>query len=117
MIIAVDFDNTLFKTNFPNIGEPILPVIEFCKARQQGGDIIILWTCRRDDDLLDATRACQRHGLEFDYVNCNEPNHLAAFKNNDCRKIFADVYIDDKSITPQTIQRIMNKNKTNVQEE
>ena len=67
MIIAVDFDNTLFKTNFPNIGEPILPVIEFCKARQQGGDIIILWTCRRDDDLLDATRACQRHGLEFDY--------------------------------------------------
>ncbi len=102
-IIAVDFDNTLFETRFPEILEPKRNVIEFCKRRQEAGDIIILWTCRKDMDLLDATRACEKYGLTFDYVNRNADSHLAKFNNDDCRKIFADIYIDDKCLRPEEI--------------
>ena len=101
-IIAVDFDDTLFKTAYPKILEPNMSVIEYCKKRQREGDIIILWTCRRDMELLDATRACEKYGLTFDYVNCNAETHLAKY-SDDCRKIFADIYIDDKCIRPDEI--------------
>ena len=30
-IIAVDFDNTLFVDEYPNVGEPIFPVIKLIK--------------------------------------------------------------------------------------
>ncbi len=38
-----------------------------------------------------------RAWLEFDTVNENLPEHIALY-NNDCRKIYADRYIDDKNI-------------------
>ena len=36
------------------------------------------------------------HGLEFDAVNENLPEMIEWY-GNDCRKVFADVYIDDKA--------------------
>ena len=37
------------------------------------------------------------HGLKFDAVNENLPE-MIEWHGNDCRKIFADVYIDDKAV-------------------
>ena len=33
-VIAVDFDDTLFTYNWPDVGEPIWPVIERAKGEQ-----------------------------------------------------------------------------------
>ena len=44
MIIAVDFDNTLFRTCYPSICEPNWTVINWCKEQQDIGNILILWT-------------------------------------------------------------------------
>lgn len=41
-IIAVDFDGTLFTDAYPEIGEPIWKVINYCKKEQAEGSIIIL---------------------------------------------------------------------------
>ena len=40
MVIAVDFDGTLFSNNYPNIGEPNMNVIEWCKQRKKCGDTV-----------------------------------------------------------------------------
>ena len=45
-IIAIDFDNTLFKTKWPDILEPIWEVIERAKEEQRNRAKLILWTCR-----------------------------------------------------------------------
>lgn len=95
-VIAVDFDNTLFETDYPYIVRPILPVIEMAKARQEKGDKLILWTCREGAQLDAAVEACRTEGLEFDAVNDNLQEEKAKWGNNP-RKVAADEYWDDKN--------------------
>ena len=48
--------------------------------------------------MLDkAVSWCRAHGLRFDAVNDNLPEHVRKYGNN-CRKVFADEYWDDKSV-------------------
>ena len=42
---------------------------------------------------------CKARGLTFDTVNANLPELIDLYKN-DCRKINADIYIDDKAVNP-----------------
>ncbi len=95
-VIAVDFDGTLCTNKYPEIGEPILPTILYVKRAREQGDTIILWTCRADAELKAALDWCARQGLVFDYVNSNTTENIALY-GSDSRKIFADVYIDDKA--------------------
>ena len=99
-IYAVDFDNTLAVTQFPEIIEPITPMIEAMKHLQNDGNIIILNTCRCGEDLAAAVAFCKDNGLEFDYINENVRENVEKF-GNDSRKIFAHVYIDDKAWNPE----------------
>lgn len=98
-IIAVDFDGTLAVTKFPEIIEPFPKMIRHCRKLREGGAILILWTCRCGKDLEEAVEWCRKQGLEFDYVNENVPGNIGHFEN-DCRKIFAHEYIDDKAVNP-----------------
>ena len=95
-IIAIDFDGTLFETNYPHIVRPILSVIEMAKARQEKGDKLILWTCREGPELDAAIEACRGQGLVFDAVNDNIQELKDYWKNNP-RKVAADEYWDDKN--------------------
>ena len=97
MIFAVDFDGTLCNINYPELGEPIDIVIDFCLQRREEGHKLILWTCRCGKYLEEAVAWCKEQGLEFDAVNENLPEMIEAF-DNDCRKVFADYYIDDKNL-------------------
>lgn len=101
-IIAVDFDGTLFTEEYPNIGKPKWRVINWCKERQVKGDILILWTCREGEYLQEAIEMCKDVGLVFDYVNENVPLRIKRC-GNDCRKIGADIYLDDKAMHPKEI--------------
>lgn len=91
MIIAVDFDGTISIS-----GKPNYPLIKMLKSYQQQGSIVILWTCREGPRLADAVRFCHSNALYPNYVNCNSPEGIRAM-GHDSRKIYADVYIDDKS--------------------
>ena len=95
-IIAVDFDGTLCKEAWPNIGEANIALIEWLIARREMGDRVILWTCRAEKMLDEAVAWCLRRGLEFDAINENLPENIGKY-GNDCRKVFADVYLDDKA--------------------
>lgn len=94
MIIAVDYDETL------NIGgTPNVPLIRRLQMSQRNGDIVILWTCREGKSLFEALDFLMANGFRPNFVNQNTPEMIRKF-GNDCRKIFADIYIDDKAVRP-----------------
>ena len=101
-IIAVDFDGTLCFSNWPELGEPNRPLIEFLLAQKRSGNKLILWTCRAGDALEKAVNWCHEHQLEFDAVNDNLPEIIELYGNNS-RKISCDYYIDDKAVLPAMI--------------
>ena len=94
--IAVDFDGTLCKAEWPEIGAPNTRLIEWLKERQAAGDKVILWTCRCGEMLEKALVWCSVWGLTFDAVNENLAENVEKY-GNDCRKVFADIYLDDKA--------------------
>ncbi len=95
-IIAVDFDGTLCIDSYPGIGAPNMRLICILKKLRENGTKLILWTCRCRKPLEEAIMWCRLHGLEFDAVNENLPEILEKY-GSDSRKIFADIYIDDRS--------------------
>lgn len=95
-IIAVDFDGTLCADEYPGIGAPNLPLIAYLKRLKAEGCQLILWTCRCGELLEEAVAWCTGCQLYFDAVNENVEETLEKY-GTDSRKIFADVYIDDRS--------------------
>lgn len=98
-IYAVDFDGTLCKSAWPEIGEANDPLIRFLKEKQrEEGSLVILWTMREGELLDQAVEWCAERGLHFDAVNDNVKALKEAFGNNP-RKAYADLYIDDHNAT------------------
>ena len=95
-ILAVDFDGTLVENKFPAVGEFNQVVLGAVKAYQDMGWKIILWSCRTDEMLEDAVKACAEQGLIFDAVNDNLPEVIQYFGGS-TRKVFANLYWDDRS--------------------
>ena len=99
LVFAIDFDNTLCENKYPDIGEPIQPIIDFCKNMKADGHKLILWTCREGELLIKAVSWCAKFGLYFDAINSNLPERIEQY-GTDPRKIGADFYVDDKSYWP-----------------
>lgn len=101
-IIAVDFDGTLCYSNWPELGEPNRPLIEYLINQKRSGNKLILWTCRAGEALEKAVSWCREHQLEFDAINDNLPEIIEMYGNNS-RKITCDYYIDDKAVLPAMV--------------
>ena len=95
-IYAVDFDGTLSLGTYPYIGEPNKDLIAYLINARSNGEKVILWTCREGELLDEAVKWCRGMGLEFDAVNDHLPELKEAWGNNP-RKVFANVYIDDRN--------------------
>lgn len=94
-IIAVDIDGTMgLRDEFPNLGELNEELIEDIKEWKRQGHTIILWTCRTGKNVDNALKIIDEKGVPYDAVNCNCNNPY----KEDPRKIYADVYIDDKAL-------------------
>lgn len=92
MIIAVDFDGTLEQNGRPNT-----TLIGILKQHQARGDIVILWTCREGKRQKAAVEFLKRNGFTPNLVNRNAPGAIRMM-GHDSRKIYADLYIDDKNM-------------------
>lgn len=95
-IYAVDFDGTLCENKFPEIGSPNIKLINHLIELRRQGDKVILWTCRVGERLKNAVEWCKSYGLEFDAINENLSSQIEKW-GGETRKVFADVYIDDKA--------------------
>jgi hypothetical protein len=94
LIIAVDFDDTIFDT-YHHGQENFEEMISLLK-RWQNHSKIILWSCSLPERYPIMIEFCNSYGLRVDAINENvEPvkyDHL-----NHCRKIYANVYLDDRA--------------------
>ncbi len=95
MFIAVDFDGTIVKHKYPQIGEEIPFAIDTLKLIQSElKHQVILWTVREGELLDEAVKFCNSRGLFFYAVNQNHPESTMI---NSPRKLMADMFIDDRN--------------------
>lgn len=92
-IIAVDYDGTLEAGGAMNSA-----LIARLRAEQMNGSVVILWTCREGKKLHEAVTNLARAGFTPNCVNRNCKSAVQLM-GHDSRKVFADVYIDDKNLT------------------
>ncbi len=113
MKIAVDFDGTIVEHKYPKIGKPMPFAIETLIELQKQGYELILWTYRAGKYLDEAVEFCKEKGLEFYAINKNTPGEVLD-ETTTSRKIYADLYIDDRNIGGfpgwSYIWKLLNKN-------
>ena len=96
-IWAIDFDGTLHFGRYPNIGPANEDLINVLKLARSMGVVLVLWTSREGQVLMEAVDWCREHGLEFDALNDNPQSTVDLFGYNP-RKLAADLYIDDRAV-------------------
>lgn len=116
MIIAVDFDGTIVKHRYPEIGEEIPFATQTLKMLIQERHQLILWTVREGELLEEAIEWCRKRGVEFYAVNKDFPEEDVNKNIHFSRKLKADLWIDDRNLggLPDwgTIYRMIHENKT-----
>jgi len=98
MYIAIDFDGTVVKHKYPEIGEDIgaVPVLKALVAK---GHKLILHTMRGHtlegrDTLQEAIDWFEKNGIELYGVNENKSQK----RWTTSKKVFANLYIDDSAL-------------------
>ena len=98
MTIAVDFDGTIVKHRYPDIGEEIPFAVDTLKALQQRHHKLILWSVREGELLDEAVEWCRKRGLEFYAINRDYPEETTDNTPHFSRKLKVDVFIDDRNL-------------------
>lgn len=96
LILAIDFDGTIVEDGYPKIGKPRIFAFETLKRFQEDGHRLILWTYRSGVKLEEAVQFCEDNGITFYAVNKSFPEEQ--FDYSKSRKIYADLFIDDRNI-------------------
>lgn len=94
-IIAVDFDGTIVENKFPEIGR-LLPHAKRVLLALAEKYQVIIWTCREGEHKEKMLQFLKDEGIIHHRTNENCPHMIEVFGGNDCRKVFANVYIDDR---------------------
>lgn len=97
MIIAIDFDGTIARTNYPEILGEQPYAAQVITQLKEHGHYIIIWTCRTGKPLLDAINWLLEHGIPFDRVNDHDPESVSKYGDHG-KKIHAECYIDDQNL-------------------
>ncbi len=97
MIIAVDFDGTLHTGEWPSIGEPMPWAVDTMRRLKADGHYLIIWSCREGREQTAMINWLLAHGFPFDRINDHHPDSIAKY-GGDARKVFSDLYIDDKQL-------------------
>jgi len=92
LIVAVDFDNTLY--DYHGIGLDCSWVIDIVKFlhEQELADIII-WTARADNDLDFVKSFCQENGIPYSKIN-EESDHSPT---RNTKKPYYNILLDDRA--------------------
>jgi predicted kinase len=89
---AFDFDGTITKGSFPEIGEIIDGTVDLMNDLYTDlSNIIIIWTCRVGDTEAEMRAFLKRQGIFYDFVNENP-----IFESGS-RKVFAHHYYDNRN--------------------
>lgn len=98
MTIAVDFDGTIVKHKYPEIGEEIPFAVDTLKALQERHHKLILWSVREGELLDEAVKWCHDRGIDFYAINRDYPEETTDNNPHFSRKLKADIFIDDRNL-------------------
>lgn len=106
-VLGIDFDGTIVEENYPKIGELREDARYYINKLYDEGFKIIINTCRSGRFADDARDFLIKNGIKYHTFNENLPEILKMY-NTDCRKISADLYIDDRNLggLPDTWEEI-----------
>jgi len=93
MIVSIDFDGTIADHKYPKIGKIKPGAVEAIKAIKSRGHQIIIFTCRAGKEEQEMREWLIMNGIPFDEIN----SPIEGFDLGS-RKVYADVYIDDKGV-------------------
>lgn len=96
-VISIDFDGTICDSDYPLLGSRIKGARKYINKLYKEGYGIVINTCRTQMPAADAIEWLDGHGIEYHYFNCNFPHRIYEY-GMDCRKISADIYVDDKQV-------------------
>lgn len=113
MIIAIDFDGTIVHDQYPHIGAVKPNAGEIIRKLKADGHYIIIWTCRAGNYAHQVFDFLREKEIPFDRINESNPDNVQKYGGMDTRKVYADVYIDDKAINGlphwEEIYQLINK--------
>jgi len=95
-VLAIDFDGTIVDFDFPNIGD-LRPYAKEVINALYDDHIIIIWTTRDGKDQIAVEEFLEENEIKYHYINKNA-DEVLAWLQGDPRKIYADIYIDDRNI-------------------
>lgn len=98
MTIAVDFDGTIVKHRYPEIGSEIPFATQTLKMLIEDGHRLILWSVREGELLDEAVEWCRQRGVEFFAVNKDYPEEEEDKNQHFSRKLKVDLWIDDRNV-------------------
>ena len=92
MIIAIDFDGTIVKHEYPEIGELVPLAKEVINTLIYNGHKCFLYTMRSDKTLIEAKNFCISNGIKL--CGWNESPEQFSLSP----KQYANIYIDDAAL-------------------
>jgi hypothetical protein len=95
MIIAVDFDGTCVREAYPKVGADMPGAVQTLHSLLLREHRLILWTCREGKYLEDAVIWFEKR--EIALFGINETPLDTDFRSEGGRKVYANLYIDDRS--------------------
>jgi hypothetical protein len=103
-LLSIDFDGTIVNHQFPLVGDALPGALETLKKLKEDGFVLILNTCRENDGdkidrqyLKEAIDFCEQNGIVFDGVNETPKEYEFRPETTKNRKVYADIYIDDRN--------------------
>jgi len=98
LILAIDFDGTIVDDKHPEIGELKDGAKEAINQLYNDGYTIIIWSCRNGIHKARAIEFLVKSGIKFHRFNESCPVNLSEHKGVDTRKVYANLYIDDRML-------------------
>ena len=97
MIISIDFDGTIVYESWPEPGAVFPNAREVINELYEKGHTIVINTCRSGKHEGVAQDVLENNNINYHWINTNVPDLIHKY-GMDCRKISADVYIDNKQL-------------------
>lgn len=99
LIVAVDFDDTLY--DFHQKGREYEQVYQLIRDLYDNNCHIIIWTGNEDTEFI--SEFLYQNSVPFHSINENHE----IYKDKNPRKIYANVYIDDRAGLKQVYQELL----------
>ena len=107
LVVAFDFDDTVY--DFHKKGRIYSDVIQLLKDLKAINCYLICWTGQEDEEFV--SDYLKQNNIPFDAIN-----EHPSFREGNSRKIYANVYLDDRAGLKQVYEELKKLVQTNIKQ-